>query len=212
MAPLLESVQVGRPQIITDKTRWTTAIFKKPVVGPIWLDWLNLEGDAQADLRVHGGPDKAVCVYSADHFEKWRRELAVDDCRGGAFGENFSIAGQTEQTASIGDVYEIGDALVQISQPRGPCSKLARRWKRADFVRLVLRSGRTGWYLRVLRPGRVAAGEQLRLVDRPCAEWTIARVNDITYASSGTRDAVAMQALADCESLAESWRTALIDR
>src|SRR5437763_1245149 len=120
MAPFLESVQVGRPQIITNKTRWVTAIFKKPVDGPVWLDWLNLEGDEQADLRVHGGPDKAVCAYSADHFGQWRQELAVDDCRGGAFGEIFSMVGQTEETASIGDVYEVRDALVQISRPRVP--------------------------------------------------------------------------------------------
>jgi MOSC domain-containing protein YiiM len=211
MVPRLQSLQVGLPKVLTDNGGWVTSIFKKPVDRTVWLDRLNLEGDAQADLKVHGGPDKAVCVYAADHFARWRSELGVD-CEGGAFGENFSVSGQTEQTVSIGDVFEIGTAVVQISQPRGPCWKLARRWKRPDFPRQVLRTGRTGWYFRVLTPGRVEPGDSLRVVDRPCVDWTIARVNDVMYAPRSSWDAAAARALADCEPLTESWREALRER
>ena len=211
MVPRLQSVQTGLPEVLTDNGGWVSSIFKKPVDHLVWLDRLNLEGDAQADLKVHGGPDKAVCVYAADHFATWRSELGVD-CEGGAFGENFSVLGQTEQTVSIGDVFEIGTAVVQVSQPRGPCWKLARRWKRPDFPRLVLRTGRTGWYFRVLTPGRLEPGDSLRVVDRPCGDWTIARVNDVMYAPRSSWDAAAARALADCEPLTESWRDALRDR
>lgn len=208
----LQSIQVGRPRIVADgNDPWVTALFKTAVDGPVRLGVHNLDGDEQADLTVHGGPDKAVCVYSADHFETWRREPGIDGCQPGAFGENFTIAGQDETSACVGDVYEVGDAVVQVSQPRGPCWKLARRWQRPDFVRVVLTTGRTGWYVRVLREGVVEAGAVLRMLERPYPEWTIQRVNQVYHGKSpATRDAAL--ALATCPALAEPWRVSLAGR
>jgi MOSC domain-containing protein YiiM len=196
--------------VIEDGEAWLSSIFKSPVSGRIQLASTNLDGDEQADLSVHGGPDKAVCVYSADHFADWRTVLAARELGPGAFGENFSVTGMSEQTVSIGDVFEVGTAVVQVSQPRGPCWKLGRRWGRLDLPRLVLRSGRTGWYFRVLSPGQVAADDPLVLTERQHADWSIARVNEIFYARDSERDPVARRALARCAALSESWRTALL--
>lgn len=207
MPPRVVSVRVGRPRVIDDGDPWVTAFHKSPVEGPIRLGALNLEGDEQADRRVHGGPDKAVCVYPADHLAGWRSELDDAEVGPGAFGENLTVAEQTEDTVCVGDLYRIGSALVQVSQPRGPCWKLARRWGRPDLVRRVVASGRTGWYLRVLEPGELAASELLPLLARPHPEWTIARVNALAYAPAAERDRSAARELASCAALAEGWRT-----
>ena len=149
------------------------------------LSSTNLAGDGQADLKVHGGPDKAVCVYSADHYPFWRQELGVQECGPGWFGENFSVEGQRETDVAVGDTYRIGTAVVQISQPRAPCWKLGRRWHRLDMPKLVVQSGRTGWYLRVLETGDVECGDALTLLDRPFSRWTIDAVNAVAYSRGG---------------------------
>ena len=135
---------------------WTTGIFKTPVDGPVHLSSLGFTGDGQADLTVHGGPDKAVCVYSADHYPGWRHALGLDPFTFGAFGENLTIDGLDEQQVCIGDVWSVGDALVQVSQPRQPCWKLAMKWRRRTLTDEVVVSGRTGWYFRVQHEGLVA--------------------------------------------------------
>ena len=205
---MLVSIRVGHPRVIDGDDPWVTSFFKTQVDGTVAVGTNNIEGDEQADLSVHGGPDKAICVYSADHFAGWSRLLG-SDCGPGAFGENFSVSGMTENTVCLGDVYRIGTAVVQVSQPRGPCWKLGRRWGRLDLPRLVLKSGRTGWYFRVLTPGAVSAGQELTLVERPCPSWSIARVNDVFYAPEGRRDPEARRALAECAPLAATWRDAL---
>lgn len=210
MSGVLVSIQVGRPQVIPGAEPWVTSIFKVPVAGPIRLDTCNLEGDEQADLSVHGGPDKAICVYSVDHFAAWSSALGAGEFGPGAFGENFSVRGMAEDTVFLGDVYEVGTSTVQVSQPRSPCWKLGKRWGRLDMPRLVLRSGRTGWYFRVLKPGHVAANDRLSLMDRPCAEWSIVRVNQVFYPPKTGKDPAARRALADCAALSESWRAALL--
>jgi MOSC domain-containing protein YiiM len=206
MAPLLSSLNIGRPARIDGAEPWTSGIYKSPVQGLVHLSSANLAGDGQADLNVHGGPDKAVCVYSADHYPFWRTELGVPDCGPGWFGENFSIEGQNETGVAVGDIYRIGTAIVQISQPRAPCSKLGRRWNRLDMPKLVVQSGRTGWYLRVLKEGDVEAGHALMLVERPFPRWTIDAVNAAAYGRGGTADIEAVRELADCTALAEAWR------
>ena len=139
MQPVIVSVNVGRPIDIQNGTEtWTSGIFKSAVSGPVRLAAENLDGDQQADLRVHGGPDKAVCVYSADHYPYWREQLGVQECGPGWFGENFSVEGQNEGTVSIGDTFRVGTVIVQVSQPRAPCSKLGRRWNRLDMPKLVI--------------------------------------------------------------------------
>jgi MOSC domain-containing protein YiiM len=180
------------------------------VAGPIWLARTNLAGDGQADLENHGGVEQAVLAYAGDHYPAWRTELALPDMPYGAFGENFTIAGQDETTVCIGDTYAIGEAIVQVSQPRGPCWKLARRWRIKDLTARVQRSGRAGWYLRVLREGHVAAGQPVRLLERPFPQWTIARVNALLNGRDDDRRAIAE--LAACPLLGPNWRAALLNR
>jgi len=202
----LVSLNVGRPVRRDGAEPWTSGIYKSSVDGRVHLAPANLEGDAQADLQVHGGPDKAVCVYSADHYQRWRDELGVIECGPGWFGENFSIEGQTESHVAVGDTYAIGTAVVQVSQPRAPCWKLGRRWNRADMPKLVLESGRTGWYLRVLQAGDVERGAELTLIDRVFPQWTIDAVNAVAYSPGGAARIAAARELAGCPALAESWR------
>ena len=204
--PLLLSLNIGTPAHIGAAEPWTSGIYKTPVQGRVSLSRTNLAGDGQADLKVHGGADKAVCVSAANHYPFWREELGVQDCGPGWFGENFSVEGQHEKDVAIGDTYRIGTALVQVSQPRAPCSKLGRRWNRLDMPKLVVQSGRTGWYLRVLETGAVECGDALELLERPFPRWTIHAVNALAYSRRGTADIDAARELANCPALAESWR------
>lgn len=156
---------------------WRSAIFKTPVEGPLQLGILGLAGDGVADMRHHGGPDQAVLAYASEHYARWQAWGLDADF--GAFGENFLLAGLTDQEACIGDVYSLGDlgeTLVQISHPRKPCATLARRFQRDDVVSKVWETAQGGWYLRVLREGWVQAGDALTLRERPNPEWTVARV------------------------------------
>lgn len=188
---------------------WTTAFYKEPVSGSVALGSEGLEGDGQADRRVHGGPDKAVNVYPQEHFAAWRAELGLE-CQGGAFGENFTTAGLTEAAVCIGDTFRLGAVVVQISQPRQPCWKLARRWRLKDLAHRVEQTGRTGWYFRVLSPGQVAAPSDVVLVDRPHPEWTVAAANRVMHHDKTNRDAA--RALAACRALSESWKHSLLGR
>lgn len=215
--PVLQSVNVGRPATRgiagaadpMDRP-WTSGIFKEAVAGPVWLGRTNLAGDGQGDLKNHGGPDKAVNAYPADHYPGWRAELGLANFTPGAFGENFTIAGLTEESACIGDIWAIGEARLQISQPRQPCWKLARRWRLRDLAARVERSGWTGWYFRVLAEGIVEAGLPLVLVERPCPRWTVAVANDLMTGRS--KDRAALAALATCSPLAAGWRETLARR
>jgi MOSC domain-containing protein YiiM len=213
----LLSVQVGVPQTIgrpdapdpMDQV-WTTGFFKKPVGGPVHLERTNLAGDAQADLQNHGGPEKAVNVYPAEHYPYWERELDLTGLPQGAFGENFTIKGLLEADVCIGDVFEVGDALVQVSQPRQPCWKLARRWRVKELALRVQENGRTGWYFRVLREGAVQAGLELLLIERPYPKWTVADANEIMHHRLDDMDAA--RALAACPALSMRWRENLARR
>jgi MOSC domain-containing protein YiiM len=187
---------------------WTTAFFKEPVAGPVWLGRANLAGDRQADTKSHGGPDKAVLAYAAAHYPLWRAELGVE-MPFGAFGENFTVAGLDEGSVCLGDVYAVGGARVQVSQPRIPCWKIARRWRRKDLSARVQATGRTGWYLRVLDEGAVAPGDEFGLLERPHPEWTVARANRAMYVLR-TREAVLE--LAACPALAPSLAAGLRQR
>jgi len=183
---------------------WTSGIFKAPVEGALRLSSLGFSGDVQADLNVHGGPDKAACVYSATHYPDWQRTLATDRFTFGAFGENLTIEGLDERLVCVGDVWSLGDAIVQVSQPRQPCWKLARKWRRRTLTEEVVSSGRTGWYSRVLREGSVAAGATLSLVERLHPEWTIAAANLVMHQREGDT-----AALARVGALSASWRHTL---
>ena len=215
--PLVLSIQVGLPNHLGTPNApnpmdrpWVTAAFKEPVEGPVWLGTTNLVGDGQANLQVHGGPDKAVLAYAADHYPVWRTELGLSDLRNGGFAENFTVAGLTEPTVAIGDIYAIGDARVQVSEPRQPCWKNSRRWRIRDLSLRIQNSGRTGWYFRVLKEGIVQQGLSLVLLERPFPQWTVAHANDIMHRRC--RDKELAGQLAACPALGASWKKTLSAR
>jgi MOSC domain-containing protein YiiM len=212
----LVSIQVGQPHFYGPDVglpepldhRWHSAFFKESVAGPVLLATTNLVGDRQADPRVHGGPEMAVLAYSADHYPAWREELGIPEIGPGGFAENFTISGQDERNVCLGDVYEVGEAVVQVSQPRGPCYKIAYRWKRPDLLRRVEENGRHGWYLRVLREGLVEAGQAVTLTERPHPEWSVRRAAD-AYRYRRRDRATALE-LAACESFSPKERERIL--
>jgi MOSC domain-containing protein YiiM len=214
METQLLSIQVGTPRFNGDsgnnQQTWTTAFFKTPVDGPVWLGPTNLAGDAQANYKTHGGVDKAVCVYPVEHYEFWERRLNRTIRTKGAFAENFTTSGTMEQDACIGDVLRFGEAVCQISQPRPPCWKLSRCWQIADLAEQVEQTGRTGWYLRVLEQGHVQAGDPILLIERLQPEWTVAHANNILY--HGEPEPALVQSLAAVPALASAWRDYLLTK
>jgi MOSC domain-containing protein YiiM len=210
----LLSLQVGLPQEVADlhapkapSRTWITGMFKSPVTGPVWVGRLHLEGDGQADLRNHGGPDKAVNAYPSERYPHWRRALGLEAMPFGAFGENFTTQGLLETTVCIGDTFAVGDAVVQVSQPRQPCWKLSYRWRVDDLARQVVATGFTGWYFRVLKEGYLRAGMAITLVERPCPEWPVSVANTIMHHRK--QDLGAARDLASCRFLSQTWRRTL---
>jgi MOSC domain-containing protein YiiM len=172
---------------------------------------LGVAGDVQADTRVHGGPEKAVLAYSVRHYTTtWWSVIDASALRPGAFGENLAVEGLDETPVAIGDVFAIGAARLQVSQPRGPCWKLARKFRREDLVERVIENGCTGWYLRVLEAGAVEAGQPIAVVDRPHPTLTIAVVNRVLHHEPLDRAAAA--ALAACGALAPNSRRQIANK
>ena len=213
------SLHVGLPQRMTSAgfsdqsgshQEWTTGFFKKSTDQSIWLGTLNLTGDGQADLINHGGKDKAVNVYPHEHYSYWGQTLGLTNLPMGGFGENFTIQGLLEQQVCIGDIFQLGKAIVQISQPRQPCWKLARYWRIKDLAVQVQETGRTGWYFRVLKEGPVQAGKNLVLQERAYPRWTVSTANQVMHHL--VKDRQAAQNLADCEALSPRWRDKLRQR
>jgi len=183
----LISINVGLPrEIIHGGQAITTGIFKLPVAGPVWLGRLNLAGDGQADLRVHGGADKAVYLYPFEHYAYWAGELGRHGFSHGQFGENFTTRGLLEDEVSIGDVFQIGVARVQVTQPRSPCFKLGIRMNDENFPARFAAANRTGFYLRVLEQGMVMAGDAIDLIERAAGSMSVRDVFRLRHAG-GTR-------------------------
>jgi MOSC domain-containing protein YiiM len=170
----LLSVNVGLPRQVSWKGKPVmTGIFKNPVPGRVQLRSLNLEGDQQADLTVHGGADKAVYAYPVEHYMFWRQELPDMDLPWGMFGENFTIEGILEDTVNIGDRFRVGTAEVMVTEPRMPCYKLGIKFGRADIVKRFLESHRSGFYFAVTQEGEVEAGDTLEVIDRDDNQITV---------------------------------------
>ena len=209
------SIQVGMPKIVA--ADWTTAIFKHPVSGPVQLGKLNLEGDKQADLNVHGGVDKAVNVYPVEHYRYWnqrvrfpfRKRIQLPQICHGAFGENFTTCGFTEEQVCIGDTFRVGNAIVQVSQPRQPCWKLARKFNQKKLPIWVQQTGKTGWYFRVMQEGAVEAGNSFHLIEQKYPQWTLAKANELMHRP--TRSLSQIEKILQCELLSESWQKTLND-
>jgi len=174
----LVSLNVARPRLVVYKgTSINTGIFKQPVSGPVQLRTLNLDGDRQADLSVHGGPYKAVYGYPSEHYPFWRQELPGVDLPLGMFGENFTTSGLVEDELHVGDRFRIGAAIVMVRQPRTPCYKLAAKFQRDDMLQRFLLSGRSGFYFSVEQEGSVAVEDAFQLLTRNQDGITISEMN-----------------------------------
>lgn len=200
------SLQVGRAADLPWGDRTVrSGIVKTPVDGALTLGPEGFEGDEQADLSVHGGPDKAACCYPLEHVPVWEERLGAE-LPFGAFGENLSLEGLVEPDVNIGDTGSLGTAVVQVTQPRGPCFKLAARWKKRALPALMAREGRSGWYLRVLEPGVVRAGDELALTERR-SDVSVSDVMRVTYTDRS--DIAEIVRIMGVPELALQWRQAL---
>jgi MOSC domain-containing protein YiiM len=201
----LLSVNVGLPQTVTWKGRMVTSgIFKAPVNGRVHMRRLNLDGDRQADLSVHGGPNKAIYAYPSEHYAYWRGEFPGMELPWGMFGENFTVAGVIEETSYIGDQFRIGSGVVMVTQPRVPCYKLAAKFGREDIIKRFLASGRSGFYLKVLQEGEVGPGDTIEAVGRDNHAITVADIARLYYGQSNDLDL--LQRAIQIEALPEGWR------
>jgi MOSC domain-containing protein YiiM len=199
------SINVSLPrEVIWRGKRVTTGIFKEPVEGPVPLRTLNLDGDRQADLSVHGGPSKAAYVYLVEHYEHWRRELPQMKLPWGMFGENLTAEWLGEDALNIGDRFRVGSAEVMVTEPRLPCYKLGVKFGREDIIKRFLASGRTGFYIGVVREGTVEAGDAIELIERDTHGVTVADITRLYAHDRNNRDLLdrALQVPA----LPESWK------
>ncbi|MEW5957588.1 MAG: MOSC domain-containing protein [Chloroflexota bacterium] len=201
----LISVNVGLPRTVMWKGQpVTTGIFKEPAQGRVKLSWLNLAGDKQADLSVHGGLSKAAYVYPAEHYAYWQQELPGMPLPWGMFGENLTTHGLLEDTVHIGDRLRIGSAEMIVTEPRMPCYKLALKFGRDDIIKRFLQSGRSGFYLAVLQEGDVGAGDEVEFIERDPHQVTVA---DIVRLYVKEKDNLELlQRVIEVEALSESWR------
>lgn len=201
----LLSVNVGLPrEVIWRGRKVTTGIFKEPVEGRVRLGVMNLDGDRQADLSVHGGRDKAAYAYPVEHYDYWRNELPGMNLPPGMFGENFTIEGLFENEVNIGDSFRIGSAEVMVTQPRMPCYKLGIKFERDDIIKRFLASGRTGFYFAVTKEGEVSAGDSIEIINRDSNNFTVADVSRL-YASEKSNIEMLRRAV-EVKALPEGWR------
>lgn len=199
------SLNVGLPREVNWQGKMvTTGIFKEPVKGPVMLRKLNLDGDRQADLAVHGGVSKAVYAYPSEHYPFWRAEFPEMNLPYGMFGENFTTEGMIEETVYIGDRFRIGEAEITIAEPRMPCYKLGIKFGRADIIKRFLNSRRTGFYFSVVGEGMVGAGDSIELIGREQEEISIADITRLYGFERG--DVKTMRRAIEVEALPESWK------
>jgi len=204
----LISVNVGLPREVVYKGKTVkTGIFKKPVAGRVQVHRLNLDGDRQADLSVHGGPSKAIYAYPSEHYGYWRQELPGMDLPWGMFGENFTTEGLLEDRVNIGDRFRVGSAEVRVTEPRLPCYKLGVKFGREDIVKRFLQSGRTGFYVAVLQDGEVGAGDGIERIGRDRNNITVPDITRLYVTRNyGHADVEKLQRATQLEALPESWR------
>ena len=199
------SINVGRPRLVmSNGNPVSTGIFKEPVAGPVMLRTLNLDGDRQADLKVHGGISKAVYAYPFEYYEFWRGELPDMELNPGMFGENFTSEGLFEDAVNVGDRFRVGEAELMATEPRLPCYKLGIRFGRSDIIKRFLQSRRTGIYFSVVKEGTVEAGDEVELLTRDPNNISIA---DVTRVFAFDKDDVdTLKRLVMLEPLSDSWR------
>ena len=230
----LLSVQVGRPRPVAHRGELVqTGIFKSPVAGRVRATKLGLAGDGQADLVNHGGEFKAVYAYQHEMYDVWRGGTGGSPSRAesrvdaalvdeppvapnftlGQFGENLTVTGMPDDEVCIGDIYQIGTAKLQVTQPRTPCFKLGIRMGDATFVKRFFQSCRVGFYLRVVEEGEIEAGDAITLIDRPADQFSIVRTFQLRHIEAHQRtNAEEIRRLTTIESLSPTWREALLER
>lgn len=198
------------PALPLSSKPWRSAIFKTAVFGEVAIEPEGIRGDGQADLKNHGGVDKAICVYPAQHLPYWREQLNREDLGAGAFGENFSVAGLDESSVAIGDRWKIGTAIFEVSQPRQPCWKLARRWQTKSLTAQAIDTGKTGWYLRVVQTGTVNRDAPIAVspVTRSAhARFSIAEANHLFYQKRSNPKTI--RQLIEVPQLSSAWKSEL---
>lgn len=199
------SMNAGLPRNVEWRGRIVqTSIFKESVAGRVTVRRLNMDGDRQSDLTVHGGAEKAVYVYPSEHYAYWRQELPGFDLPWGAFGENFTTAGLVEDSVHIGDRFRIGSAEFVVTQPRMPCYKLGIRFGRPDIIKRFLQSGRTGFYLAVTAEGDVAAGDAISVIATDPDGITVADVVKLFASDAGNQEL--LRRVSGAAALPEDWR------
>lgn len=203
------SVNVGLPREVVYKGKTvTTGIFKEPVAGRVQVRRLNLDGDRQADLSVHGGPSKAIYAYPSEHYGYWRQELPGMELPWGMFGENFTTEGLIDDRVNIGDRFRVGSAELRVTEPRIPCYKLGMKFGREDIIKRFLKSGRTGFYLAVLREGEVGAGDEIELIDRDRNNITVPDITRLYVAKNYSHaDLEMLNRVTVLEALSDDWRS-----
>tara|TARA_B110000977_G_scaffold120770_2_gene155432 strand:+ start:7944 stop:8609 length:666 start_codon:yes stop_codon:yes gene_type:complete len=205
----IESIHVGKPKAFQGDI--LSSIEKSLVQGSIRLNHENLVGDQQSDLTVHGGVDKAVYAYPQQHYAYWqqrvglfrRQRIALPENPQGALGENLCLSGCDEKNILIGDTFQCGTVILQVTQPRQPCWKLGHKFQQKKLPQWMLMTGYTGWYLRVLEEGEIAAGMSLEKIASGCSQWTVSRCNDLFYAR-GLRRAD-LESILQCDTLSKVW-------
>ncbi len=201
----LLSVNVSLPKEVSYRGKTiTTGIYKEPIEGRVALRELNLDGDGQADLRGHGGIYKAAYVYSAEYHAHWERELGREGFSFGKFGENFSVEGMTDEEVHVGDVFRVGGALVEVTQPRVPCAKLAMRMEEPRFLKPFMAHARVGYYFRVLEEGEVGAGDPIERVRTGPGQMSVHEMFKLLYHDKDKREG-AQKALR-IPALSPGWR------
>ena len=210
----LISVNCGLPkEVLWHGQVVTTSIYKEPVEGRVALRTLNLDGDRQSDLTVHGGKDKAVYCYQLSHYDYWKAEMRDRPLPPGAFGENFTIDGPGEDSIHIGDRFAIGSAEVVVTQPRMPCYKLGIRFESDDMIKRFLESGRTGFYLAVTREGEVGAGDEIRTLSLDPHSVPVSGITRLYLAKKyDARDAAMVRQALEVEALTDSWKEYFLDK
>jgi MOSC domain-containing protein YiiM len=204
------SVNVGKPQIIPYQGKeLVTGIYKSPVSSSLYVSTTQLDGDGQADLTVHGGVDKALCVYSEEHYAYWE-ELLGRKLEAGAFGENLTVRGFLETDVCIGDIYAIDDVIVQVSQPRQPCFKVGKRLEWAKTPLQMQETGFTGFYFRVLQEGYISKDSQVKLIAKDHEGVTLAYANQIKYHDKRSKEGA--ERLVQTSALSDSWKKSFMKR
>ncbi|HEV7179899.1 MAG TPA: MOSC domain-containing protein [Candidatus Baltobacteraceae bacterium] len=210
------AVRVGLPKerhSTGARKTWLTSFEKPPVDGPVWIGATDLAGNDVADHNVHGGPERAVLFYARSNYSYWERELGTPATEGfrKGFGENLTVQGLDETTVCVGDRFAVGEAVVEIAQPRSPCWKIGEYWGVKDLSKRVYLTGKTGWFARVIKEGNVRAGDALALLERPNPRITIQVLNDVVMEvetrKTDVNDHAEMVTLfARCETLSPGWR------